>query len=396
MRTNASRVPARILALLAAFALALVADAHGTRAATSLTSPALTRDGFTVARAPYAYRFPNDHFAHPGYQTEWWYYTGHLRADDGRTFGFELTFFRVGLHPGDPEPTATQSRWRGSELYPAHFAITDERGHTFFHVERFAREALGMGSASARALDVRVGDWSLEGRPLADPSREAMHLRAQALDAGKPDAMDLEVVPAKRPAIHGHDGISKKAACATCASHYYSYTRLITNGTLVFRGERMRVEGLSWMDHEYGSGELQRDQAGWDWFSVQLDDGRELMLYALREKDGSITPQSSGTLVERDGTTRYLALSDFAIEASARWTSPHTHGDYPSAWRVRVPSAGIDIDVTPTVADQELANTSTGISYWEGAVRVRGRDDATRTTGVGYVELTGYAGAISI
>ncbi|GAC1299395.1 MAG: lipocalin-like domain-containing protein [Vulcanimicrobiaceae bacterium] len=383
--------------ILAAAVLGGIAATCGGPAPARADAPLGARGAkhFVSAQAPYAFAFPRDHGAHPAYQSEWWYYTGHVRTRDGRRFGYELTFFRVGLAAGDPPPGPAQSRWRGHELYPAHFALTDEAGKTFYHVDRFAREALGMGGAAPGRLDVHADDWTLRGAPAGDPNRERMTMHARGNTANGTNAIDFVLVPEKAPAIHGHGGVSRKAACRTCASHYYSYTRLRTSGTLTYRGERLPIVGLSWMDHEYGSDELQRDQAGWDWFAIQLADRRELMLYLLRQKDGSVTPQSSGSLVERDGTVRYLPRTAFAIERTATWTSPHTGGAYPSAWRVRVPAAGIDVGVTPTVADQELAGTSTGISYWEGAVDVR--DTATqKTLGVGYVELTGYAGAISI
>jgi len=362
---------------------------------TSLAPADAAAGRFAIAQAPYTFAFPRDHGAHPEYQSEWWYYTGHVRTRDGRRFGYELTFFRVGLKAGDPKPRATQSRWRGNELYPAHFALTDEAGKTFYHIDRFAREAIGMGSSATGRLDVRADDWTLVGAPEGGNDRERMTMHArQATQAGS-NAIDFVQTPEKAPAIHGHGGVSRKAACRSCASHYYSYTRLHTTGTLTFRGQRLPIDGLSWMDHEYGSDELQRDQAGWDWFAIQLDDKRELMLYVLRQKDGSVTPQSSGSLVERDGTVRYLPRSAFAIQTTATWTSPHTGGRYPSAWHVRVMPAGVDLTIVPTVADQELAGTSTGVSYWEGAVGIR---DAAglKPLGVGYVEMTGYAGAISI
>ena len=149
------------------------------------------------------------------------------------------------------------------------------------------------------------------------------------------------------------------------------------------------------MDHEFGSDELQADQAGWDWFSVQLDDRRELMIYRLRGKDGSLTPESSGSLVDARGGVRYLRRDDVVVAATGTWKSPHTGGVYPSGWRVRVPSAGIDVSLVPTVRDQELANTAGGVSYWEGAVDVSDARGATRL-GVGYVELTGYAGVVPL
>lgn len=344
-----------------------------------------TREGFALATAPYRFRFPRDYGAHFAYASEWWYSTGHLWTRDGRRFGYELTLFRLGLRAGDPRPGPGQSAWRGNQLFPAHFAITDDAGRTFFHTERFAREALGAGFASDRRLDVRVGDWSIAG------DGATIRMRAAA-DA---DGLDLVQRMLKPPAINGRDGVSRKGACASCASHYYSLTRLQTSGTLRYDGVTYAVRGLSWMDHEYGSGELEPDQAGWDWFALQLDDGRELMLYRLREKNGGTTPESSGTLVARDGRTTYLPLRDFSIEALGAWTSPHTGGRYPSGWRVRVPRAGIDVTVTPTVRDQELADTPGDVSYWEGDVDVAATGSRARR-GVGYVELTGYAGAVSL
>jgi predicted secreted hydrolase len=352
--------------------------------ATLAAAPLRTHDGFLNANVPWHFVFPRDHAAHDGFASEWWYYTGHLRTGDGRRFGFELTFFRIGLRPGAALPARGQSRWRGNELYPAHFALTDERGERFFHVEKFARAALGEGSASTHDLDVRVDDWSLTG-----PA--PFHLVAHA--GG--NAIDLALTSEKPPAIHGHDGISTKAACDTCASHYYSMTRLRTRGTLVYGGQKLAiVDGLTWMDHEFGSDELQTNQAGWDWFAIQLDDRREFMLYLLRQKDGTVTPASSGSYIAPDGTVTYLPRNAFIVTATGRWTSPHTGGTYPSGWRVQIPRLGVDLHVTPTVQDQELSNTVGGVSYWEGSVTIAGAAD--RPIGVGYVELTGYAGAISI
>ncbi|MGB8265709.1 MAG: lipocalin-like domain-containing protein [Candidatus Velthaea sp.] len=346
---------------------------------------ALVVSPFTSANAPYAFRFPRDHAAHAGYQSEWWYYTGHIRTRDGRRFGYELTFFRVGLAPGDPAPGPLQSGWRGNQLYPAHFALTDESSGRFFYAEKLAREALGMGRASTARLDVRVDDWWLRG---SAPFR--MHAAAPG-----GTTIDFVQFSQKPPAIHGHDGISRKAACATCASHYYSLTRLHTTGFLTYGGARLPVEGISWMDHEFGSGELQANQVGWDWFSIQLDDRREVMLYRLRQTDGRVTPESSGSLVDPHGRVVYVPLAGFSIAATGSWTSPVTHGVYPSGWRVRVPQARLDLTLTPAAADQELANTSGGVSYWEGAVDVRDASSG-RVLGVGYVELTGYAGTVSL
>jgi predicted secreted hydrolase len=355
-------------------------------------------DGFESAGAPYAFSFPRDHAAHKQFQSEWWYYTGHLVTRSGRRFGYELTFFRVAMRPGDPTPGPGQSRWRGTQLYPAHFAITDEAGKEFFYTSRFAREALGMGSSSSDRLEVKALDWTLTGRSMNDRRFEEMKMHAREPDGpGGVVALDLVQTPEKPPAVHGRDGISKKGSCASCASHYYSYTRLRSRGALAFGGQRFAVEGISWMDHEFGSGQLQPDQTGWDWYSIQLDDGRELMLYVLRQKGGSVTPESSGSLIERDGSVEYLPLAAFSAVATGSWKSPHTGATYPSGWRVRVPRAGIDLVLRPVLADQELAlTTGEEVSYWEGAVDVQAASRPGTQAGAGYVELTGYAGTVTL
>jgi len=277
-----------------------------------------------------------------------------------------------------------ESAWRGNELYPAHFALTDEAGKRFVYYERFAREALGAGFASQQRLEVRDEGWTLTG-----PAPFRLHA---AVD-GK--AVDFSLVSEKVPAIHGHDGISKKGPCATCASHYYSMTRLRTSGVMVYGGTRFAVAGLSWMDHEFGSDELHDGVMGWDWYSIQLADRRELMLYVLRRKDGGVVSESSGSLIDARGRVTYLSRAAFSVAARGSWTSPHTGGVYPSGWQIRVPSAHVDVVLTPVLLDQELANTVGGVSYWEGAVDARDGESG-RALGVGYVELTGYTKAVSL
>lgn len=349
---------------------------------------------FAIAKAPYAFSFPADHGAHPLYQSEWWYFTGHLRSSSGRRFGYELTFFRVRLQPEDvaPAPVASaRSRWRGDQIYAAHFAITDEAGRAFVHTERVARQALGLGAAAKGRLSVRADDWSLLGEPLADRTRERITLHA----ADASNGLDLVQVPVKPPAVHGRDGAFRKGGCASCASHYYSYSRLKTSGTLRYAGTRLAVEGTSWMDHEYGTNQLASDEVGWDWISLQLDDGRELMLYMFRRKGGALAAQSAGSLIERDGRVRFLALDRFAVTAAGHWHSRETGADYPSGWRVQVAGAKLDVTLTPVIPNQEIALTSAP-SYWEGAVDVRDAAAPARTRGQGYVELTGYTDPVSL
>jgi predicted secreted hydrolase len=348
-----------------------------------LVAAALT---FQAALAPYTYHFPRDHAAHDRYRTEWWYFTGHLRTAQGRRFGFELTFFRIGLEPRASSWSAGQSRWYAYQLYPAHLAITDEATRSFVYARTLARDALGAGYASQQQLDVRANQWSLTGTQAVRP---VMRLRGESDGEG----IDLVLHSQKPPAIHGVGGVSRKGPCATCASHYYSFTDLQTSGTVIRAGRRYAVTGIAWMDHEYGSDELSPEQVGWDWFSIQLNDGRELMLYRLRQRNGTTTPQSSGSLIDARGDVRYLPLSAFSVASTGSWKSPHTGAVYPSGWFVRVNGAGA-FSLVPVIRDQELADP-TGASYWEGAVDVR--DPRTGATlGVGYVELTGYASAVNL
>jgi predicted secreted hydrolase len=230
---------------------------------------------------------------------------------------------------------------------------------------------------------VWIHDWSAG----LLPDQRTHQLRASAPKF----AIDLKLDPAKPPVIHGHGGVSQKAAGRGRASHYYSLTRLETQGTLTLDGERLPVTGLSWMDHEFGSNQLTEQQTGWDWFSLQLDNRRELMLYRLRLKDGSIEPLSSGTLVQADGTWKHLPLSTFQIQSGKTLKSPKTGATYPAEWRVQVPTENLDLQITPTLPDQELVTESSGgVRYWEGSVRVTGKDHGKPVGGVGYVELTGY------
>ena len=346
--------------------------------------------GWRSAGTPYAFAFPRDHGSHPNYRLEWWYVTGHLLAGDGHRYGFELTIFRVGIAPGAPTPRPDQSRWRDGEVFPAHFALSDDTGGRFTYAERLVRPALGEAGAAREGLDVHAGDWSIHG---LDP----VVLRAQAHGVG----LTLRLRSLKPPAVHGHDGISRKGSCATCASHYYSMTNLAGDGSVRVGSHRRSVRATAWMDHEFGSDELQPNVVGWDWFALQLADGREVMLYHLRRRDGTFIPASSGSVIARDGSVRYLRAADFSIEPTGLWRSPHSDALYPSGWIVRVPRAALSVRIVPRLRDQELA--SRGVSYWEGDVCLeplaatvaneRAPGEAC-TMGQGYVELTGYAGEV--
>jgi predicted secreted hydrolase len=338
---------------------------------------------FQPATAGYRYDFPRDHGSHPTYRTEWWYYTGHLQSTNGRAFGFELTFFRRGVPPD--EIKTLPSKWSVKDLYLAHFAVTDITGKRFHFSEKFSREGLGKAGADESRLRVWIDDWRAE----ASAELSAAHILAAHDET---HALSLTLQPVKPLVTHGAAGISRKGKEAGQASHYYSFTRLSTTGSLMIGGERFEVSGTSWMDHEFGSAELGTDQVGWDWFSIQLEDDTELMLYRMRRKDGSSDLASSGTAVSPDGRARHLEVTDFQIEATATWTSLESKATYPSRWKLTFPSLDLTLDVVPLLADQELRTSrSTKVSYWEGAVAVTGMKQGRPIKGQGYVELTGYA-----
>jgi predicted secreted hydrolase len=342
-----------------------------------------TAQEFRFATEGYRYSFPRDHGSHEEFRTEWWYYTGQVMTKDGRPFGYELTFFRRGM-PRDQTQTLP-SKWAVTHLYLAHFAISDLNKGRFHYTDKMSRAGLGKAGAAQDHLHVWIDRWSAES-PVAAPN-------AQTLQAADGDmAIQFTVSPEKPLVVHGTDGISHKGSATGQASHYYSFTRLATTGTLTIENESFDVTGTSWMDHEFGSADLDKDLVGWDWFSLQLDDQREFMLYRLRRADGSAHPASSGTLVDRDGHGRHLLLEDFTLEPTSYWTSPTSKARYPQRWRLTIPSQQLSLELVPSMADQELSpKRSTQVAYWEGAIETTGTAQGKPIHGQGYMELVGYA-----
>ena len=339
-------------------------------------------DQFARATGPVPLQFPEDFGPHPDYQTEWWYYTGNLAAPEGRHFGYQLTFFRRALGaPGDLD--SRQSDWSTNQAYMAHFALTDVAGGKHSSFEKLSRGAAGLAGAQAEPYRVWLEDWSVEE---TTPGEYRLIAAQDGL------SLDLRLKDLKGPILQGDQGYSRKGPEPGNASYYYSQTRLKTDGTVSVAGRDYPVQGLSWKDHEYSTSALSPGQVGWDWFSVQLDDEHELMLFQLRQEDGSIDPFSSGTLVYPDGSTRTLGKDDFSIRVEDRWKSPVSGGVYPSRWVVEIPSESLTLEITPYLADQEM---DVSYNYWEGAVKVSGQRLEQPVSGKGYVELTGYADSMS-
>jgi predicted secreted hydrolase len=339
---------------------------------------------FRAALPGYKFQFPRDHGSHPPFQTEWWYYTGHLKSKSGQRFGYQLTFFRTAL---TPSLKGRSSQWAIRDVIFAHFALSDINGKRFFNTDRINRTALkmaGADKAGTKSPRIWINDWQMR---FEGAKGERQTLRAKGEADKTVFSIALQQRALKAPVIHGANGVSQKSAGYGRASHYYSLTRLQSQGTVTIGRQTFQVTGQSWFDHEFGSNQMDKSQTGWDWFSLQLNDGRELMLYQLRLQRGRIEPLSSGTIVEKDGRTRPLKLSDFQIQSLSTWRSPRSGGIYPAKWCVRVPKEKIDLIITPSMPDQEL-NTHRGarFDYWEGSIDFTGTH-----SGQGYVELTGYA-----
>ena len=351
----------------------------------SLFGPSIAADRpqeFRLATEGYRYEFPRDHGSHDQFRTEWWYYTGNLETKDGRRFGYQLTFFRRGI-PGEQIKTMP-SKWSITQLYLAHFAVTDLKNGRFHFAEKISRAGLGKAGAEPGHLHVWIDRWQAES-----PSNEDLQILSAADDHF---AVQLTVAPEKPLVIHGTRGISRKGAESGQASHYYSFSRLRTSGTITIGNESFDVFGTSWMDHEFGSADLGDNLVGWDWFSLQFSDQTELMLYRLRRTDGTADPVSSGTFIDRDGIGHHLSIGDFTLEPTSFWTSPTSKARYPQTWRLTIPSKHLSLELVPHMADQELTTgRSTQVTYWEGAIEATGTSQGKPISSQGYMELTGYA-----
>jgi predicted secreted hydrolase len=349
----------------------------------SLVAAAAPTDstGFARVTGPRPLHFPADDGPHNDYQTEWWYYTGNLTAANGEHFGYQLTFFRRALLPPTAVPTRT-SDWATDQVYLAHFALTDVAGGQHQSFERLERGAAGLAGAQADPYHVWLDNWSVQRG--ADGQ--------ETLQAAAGDITVTLTLRSLKPLVpEGDAGYSQKGAQPGNASIYYSRTRIDSRGTISARGQTWQVTGLSWMDHEFSTSALEPGVVGWDWFSLQLNDGSELMVYALRHADGSVDPFSSGTYVAADGSVRHLTQSDFKETVTAHWRSPRTGANYPAGWMLDVPSLDLHLSITPYLADQEM---NVSYVYWEGASHAQGTSNGHPVAGDGYVELTGYAGSL--
>ena len=334
--------------------------------------------------------FPKDHGLHAGYRTEWWYYTGNLQANSGAQYGYQLTLFRSQISPPGaerkwPEP---RSAWRTQQIYAGHAAISDIYRKKHDQAELLVRGSLGLAGVSQEAdlTTIFAKNWLIQISP-------GQHILKAVADNF---SFELNLLPVKPPVLHGKAGYSRKGSTPERASCYYSFTRLQTKGALTIDGTTISVQGISWMDHEFSSAPLETEIVGWDWFSLQLSDQTELMVYLLRTKEGQFNSASSGTFIDKSGKPRHLAIEDIRIEILDSWKSPRSKAAYPARWRLVVFPVSLELIITPNLTDQEmLTSASTGVTYWEGSVSANGTAGKQPIKGVGYVELTGYANAFN-
>ncbi|MBE9032124.1 hypothetical protein IQ266_20505 [filamentous cyanobacterium LEGE 11480] len=335
------------------------------------------RSGYEKATGPREWQFPRDFGPHEAYQTEWWYYTGNLETEAGRAFGFQLTFFRQAVKPTEVQAT---SDWRNNQIYSAHFTVSDIQAKQFYDFERFSRSGNGLAGANSEPYTVWLEDWSVD----------TIDNRIVKINAEDSDIkINLDVENLMKPVLQGDHGFSVKGIDPGNASQYYSLVQQKTHGTIEIKGESHQVKGLTWKDHEFSTSALSQGTVGWDWFSIQLNDGSALMLYLLRRENGELEATSAGKYVAADGQTTALTLDDWQIAVLDRWQSPHSKATYPSQWKLAIPKLGLNLQAQAWMNDQEL-NTATA-TYWEGAVKYDGVKQDKPVSGNGYVELTGYA-----
>jgi predicted secreted hydrolase len=343
---------------------------------------AFAENGFwQIAQPNYRFDFPGDEASHPDYRIEQWAYSGHLSAGDGRRFAYQLKFVRAGV---DFKPK-NASRWAIRDLFVTQLAVTDLDGKQFKTAERINRAGVGWAGAMTKSFHLWNEDWEVR------QEQAKTMLRATSSEDGV--GLELTLNPGKPPVAHGEDGVFQKGFLALNASHFYSQPRMPARGFLLLNGQRFEVTGTSNLDHEFGTSFLEEGQAGWDYFSIELEDGSDLMIYQLRQADASRDQYFVATLVNADGSREAIKADEFTLEPLARWASPVSGGNYPVLWRVKVPGKQIELEAKAAMDDQEFhAGQSIGVTYWKGSIEITGTSQGQAVHGRGFLEMTGYAG----
>jgi predicted secreted hydrolase len=335
-------------------------------------SPIASAQEFLDVTPDYQVKFPEDFYFKKDYRVQWWYFTGHLFDESGREFGYELTFFVVNVQKRN-----YKSQFGVNTIYISHFAISDVLRNKFYFSDKADAGVFGFAGAEKDQLKVWIGKNTLKG------TMNEMHIKA----SDEKNMIDLKLIPVKPVVLNGENGYSRKSEeSLLISSIYFSYTNLKTEGKIKIENKIFNVKGKSWFDREISSKSLSENQEGWDWFAIQLDDAREIMLYMIRNRDGSIDKYSSGTLVYPDGKYQKLSRDDFNVKVLSHYKSKKTKARYPSQWEVKILSENTVLTITPLIEDQEIVAYGTTLNYyWEGTCKVEGT-----SKGRAYVEMTGY------
>jgi len=325
---------------------------------------------FSKAINPVTFQFPEDAGPHPAFKSEWWYYTGNLVDSDDLEYGYQFTIFRQSI---SDKKMDTRSDWRTNQVYMAHLAVTDISNRQFYSHSKMTRGGVGLAGATSKPFHIWVENWEITGQ----------HDKPVLKAITKNFNLELQLKSQKSIVLNGDRGVSQKSLGIGNASYYYSRTRIKTEGKLTIHGNKKTVSGESWLDREWSTSSLGSNEIGWDWFSIQLQDNREIMLYNIRQENGAASPFSSGTFTQSDGTYIHLKKNDFTIDVLDYWESKMTGIRYPSEWKIKLPEFKLNLLVKPKINNQEH---QLQFVYWEGSVNVIGDD----IKGNGYVELVGY------
>ncbi|MBO6587312.1 MAG: hypothetical protein JJ953_14470 [Gracilimonas sp.] len=345
-------------------------------------------EGYLRATGPREFIFPDDHGPHPGYRNEWWYYTGNVFTEKGRQFGYQFTIFRSQLNPPDSGEagTAQGEDWNTDQLYLGHFAISDVQNENHVFDERYSRGAAGLAGAQADPFEIWLEDWQItrENEEGSDDKNFPTRIKGTMEDGS---AINLIVTPTKPLTLQGEKGYDKKGPGEGNASYYMSFTRMDARGVITMNGTEYDVKGQSWMDHEWSTSALGEDQEGWDWFSIQLSNGYDLMYYQLRNADGSVSTFTTGSLIDPEGNKTTINPGEVNLEVFDQWESPHSGAEYPSEWMLEIPGKNLRLELATLFDDQEM---DVSVRYYEGTLSVNGAMNGEEVSGQGYIEMTGY------
>lgn len=333
---------------------------------------------FQKADKPRAFVFPQDHGPHRAFKTEWWYVTGNVVDENGRPFGYQFTIFRIGNSP--TKASTVENDWKSSEFFMGHFTITDVTRQKFFHDEMFSRGGIGNAGSNVDSTWLNAMKVRFEQ---TNNGQDSLIVTGKMKDASATFFMTSQ----KNAVLQGENGLSQKGREVGNASYYYSLTRLATKGNITVEGQSYEIVGDSWLDREWSTSMLEADQSGWDWFSLQLDNGHELMYYQLRDKNQKAGPTSAGVIVFPSGDKERVSYKNVRLDVMEMWKSPYSGDEYPSGWKLSVDNR-IMLTILPKMKNQEL---DAAVRYWEGAVEITGIWADNDVSGNGYVELTGYS-----